>query len=660
MRRRILALTFAALLVPGLGLARTDPHALPHPLPFLVPGSDGWPIDASNRAPGGVPNTAPSRAEATTAIVQVPLPAGAVQLDSTYYDLQDLGSMGTRIVATADGRVHVTWEDDLCDLDAGGCPPNVNAVQPYPQRGMAYGIRTPAGLWTRLGKVQQPSIGCTPFCQPEHFGGFGTITVLPDGRAAISQALNEDGCDLRGNFYIENTPGGSTWTAYLTPIVSPSSLFPQVVRRPDGSFVIMGEVPRVSTGCTHCGIDAIKVSFLAAAGTPFVCPTGWQCGPWTSVVNMSMFKGGFSAFPSLAVSSNGRVGIAVTDIGGNAWLIESSNGTFTAGTITIRNLTGYTDAQITSPDSTSAQFRPSINCYLAYNDTTPNVVWAETQARKFGSTIYYPDYHSRIRHWSSTGGLSVVKQVQPFEANTYENVYLGAPGPIAGFNHISVDWPQVGFSPDGSETYVVWTRFTDAQIDPTAQRNAPDFYTGVGFGDIIASVRRTGQPWSAPQNLTNTPNADERYPAIPIRGNMPGRIQLLFQASSTNQAGVIQGQDRGVLPVNLVRRIAYLDAPLTASVLAVDDPVPAGAASALRIMPNPARGHVRFALPAGAGATTVNVYSVSGALVARVAVGAGSETMWDGRDQQSRPLPSGVYLARVEGSGPASKLLFLR
>ncbi len=56
----------------------------------------------------------------------------------------------------------------------------------------------------------------------------------------------------------------------------------------------------------------------------------------------------------------------------------------------------------------------------------------------------------------------------------------------------------------------------------------------------------------------------------------------------------------------------------------------------------------------------VNVYSISGALVARIPVGAGGEAVWEGRDRESRPLPSGVYLARVEGMGPASKLLFLR
>ena len=46
---------------------------------------------------------------------------------------------------------------------------------------------------------------------------------------------------------------------------------------------------------------------------------------------------------------------------------------------------------------------------------------------------------------------------------------------LSGFNTISVDWPQVGFSPGGFETYVVWLRFTDAQVDPTARHVARQF-----------------------------------------------------------------------------------------------------------------------------------------------------------------------------------------
>src|SRR5258706_8388134 len=193
----------------------------------------------------------------------------------------------------------------------------------------------------------------------------------------------------------------------------------------------MGEVARVTQGCFHCGNDGIKISRLAAAGTPFPCATGPQCGPWVNVVTMAMFRNGYSGFPSLAAGSDGRVGIAVTDFGGNAWLIESSNGTYSAGTITIRNLTGYNDTQITSADSTSAQFRPYVNSSIAYNDTTPNVVWTELQARKISGTIYYFDYQSRIRTWNSKEGLSTVKQVQAGEADTYDIGAYGLAGPVA-------------------------------------------------------------------------------------------------------------------------------------------------------------------------------------------------------------------------------------
>src|SRR6185503_14130687 len=129
-------------------------------------------------------------------------------------------------------------------------------------------------------------------------------------------------------------------------------------------------------------VEAFRVSYLAASGTNFSCPIGWQFSAWKNPYTTGMFKDNRPAFPSLAVSSNGRVGIAVGDLGGNVYLIESSNGSFNAGTITTRNLTNYSDASIISGDSTSTQYRPYIHCHLAYNDTTPHVVWSELQARR--------------------------------------------------------------------------------------------------------------------------------------------------------------------------------------------------------------------------------------------------------------------------------------
>src|SRR5262249_19029538 len=91
----------------------------------LILGPDGPHALMSSAAAGGNggappsdrwtnPKDGPSRR--ATALFAVPLPEGAVQIDSTWYDLQDMGSLGHRIEVGADGRVHVTWQDDFCEL----------------------------------------------------------------------------------------------------------------------------------------------------------------------------------------------------------------------------------------------------------------------------------------------------------------------------------------------------------------------------------------------------------------------------------------------------------------------------------------------------------------------------------------------------------------
>jgi hypothetical protein len=110
-------------------------------------------------------------------------------------------------------------------------------------------------------------------------------------------------------------------------------------------------------------------------------------------------------------------------------------------------------------------------------------------------------------------------------------------------NHLSVDWPQVGFSSEGSETYVCWLRFTDSQVDTSAHINLSGICTGVGYGDIVASLTRPGESWAAPQNVTNTPTTDERFVSLAPR-NSGGKLHLVFSASATNQAGDVILGDR--------------------------------------------------------------------------------------------------------------------
>ena len=50
----------------------------------------------------------------------------------------------------------------------------------------------------------------------------------------------------------------------------------------------------------------------------------FQGGPWRTVDTPSMYRDGRPAFPSLAVASDGRVGIAVTDFGGKVYTSDSA------------------------------------------------------------------------------------------------------------------------------------------------------------------------------------------------------------------------------------------------------------------------------------------------------------------------------------------------
>ena len=642
----------ALLLVLASGSARARSGAGPEGRLILGPEGPRPPAPAAP-AVGAAGERSARRA---LAAIAVPLPAGAVQIDSTWYDLQDMGSLGHRIEIGTDGRVHVTWEDDFCEL-GGGCPPNLAAPQPHPNRGNGYAYRDATGAWHNLGKVTDPRLPVC--CVRDLEGGFGTLAVPASGRVAVSQHLNEDGCDLRGYFHLEDAAGSNAFRGYLSPIVSPSLLFPQVAANPNGSFTVLGEVPR---GGEYDETNEIRTAYLAAPGTPYTC-FNWQLGAWTAIAPAALFRDGRPAFPCIAASSNGRVGVAVGDLGGNVYLIESSNGSFAAGTITTRNLTNYSDATIVKGDSTSTEYRPYVHCHLAYNDTTPNVVWSEWQARKVGTTISYYDWRSRIRRWSPGRGVETVYQVPAGVADHFDDIDLGLSGPIAGFNTLSVDWPQVGFSPDGSETYVAFLRFTDGQVDATADAGLPGIVTGIGFGDVFCAVARSGG-FSAPQNLTNTPTTDERFFSLSTR-NFAGKACVLLQASATNQAGCVIIGDRGTTPGNILRRIAYLEVPLTASLL--DAPPPQGgvATGRVRVAPNPALAHARvhFETEPASYARTLEVLDLTGRRVAILPLPAGAHAVeWQGRALDGRAAPAGIYFARAEGeaAGLATRFVLAR
>lgn len=70
----------------------------------------------------------------------------------------------------------------------------------------------------------------------------------------------------------------------------------------------------------------------------------------------------------------------------------------------------------------------------------------------------------------------------------------------------------------------------------------------------------------------------------------------------------------------------------------------------LTLGPNPAHGPVAFAMPAAAGAWSVEVFDAAGRAVWRARAAAGETLRWEGQGESGRVAP-GVYLARVEAGG---------
>lgn len=118
--------------------------------------------------------------------------------------------------------------------------------------------------------------------------------------------------------------------------------------------------------------------------------------------------------------------------------------------------------------------------------------------------------------------------------------------------------------------------------------------------------------------------------------------------------------------------VAYVGAPLpsatvegqTTSLYAPQQNLDAGpivaGALRLRALPNPvvAGARVRFDLPAGVP-TELTIHDLAGREVARVPVtGASRPLEWSARDASGRPLPGGVYFARI-GGVPAARLVVL-
>jgi subtilisin family serine protease len=81
-----------------------------------------------------------------------------------------------------------------------------------------------------------------------------------------------------------------------------------------------------------------------------------------------------------------------------------------------------------------------------------------------------------------------------------------------------------------------------------------------------------------------------------------------------------------------------------------------------RALPNPTGGSVRIELSGGSLPATIEVriYDGAGRLIRSVGGEGEAPLIWDGRDASGRPVPSGVYHARLRSPGGTSATIDLR
>ncbi len=176
--------------------------------------------------------------------------------------------------------------------------------------------------------------------------------------------------------------GRGVYSAYLTPISDPSYLFPQIAATPSGGFVMLGEIPRGGSYNEVRGVPrrASRLRGAAVRVSRRLAVRRVDHGDLRRHVSATASP----AFPCIAAATNGRVGIAITDFGGNVRLVESSDGSFSPGTITVTAAHDVHRREHRRRRLDVDAVSPVHPLPSRLRGTTPHVVWSELQARRNG------------------------------------------------------------------------------------------------------------------------------------------------------------------------------------------------------------------------------------------------------------------------------------
>ena len=432
------------------------------------------------------------------------LPPGTV-IDSSYYDWQANGSLNRRIWVNADGSVHATHM--------------VSPDQAFVERGMTYYYANEFG---------------DPFVAYGYVGtfrdGFGSLSAYPTTYplGAIAVIATHDFGAVESFAFVDAFQGLGAFTA-LQPNPAGMVVWPKPTVNSDGSITIVGTLmnEQVMNGITH------NVAWDRTDSTGGFTQTwtwlGQDPADWSEAA---------MEFPSVASGANGRAGIVVGDFAADVHFFESTDSGLSYAETLITNAAQDTIGLPPGPDSSATVFLPWINTDIGYAGEEPHIVWTAAQAAQVGGIVLY-DLRTRILHWSPSTGIDTVvvasyQGTYPAETETYVS---------GGSNHLSIDWPQIGVSPDGGLLYVLYVAFDPNDVDPG---------NGIGLGDIWGTYSiDNGESWSGPINLSNPggayPGTDDRYPSLsPVNYEAalePGKDAYFVYQSDNTGGSFVQGEE---------------------------------------------------------------------------------------------------------------------
>ncbi len=541
------------------------------------------------------------------------LPPGTV-LDSSYYDWQHNGSLNRRVWVNSDGSVHATY---MKSPDQG-----------FVERGMIYYYANDVGNpFTSYGDVAA------------YRNGFGNLSSFPTSSpvGAVVVIATHDFGAVESYAYVDAFQGIGAFTELPTNAAD-LVVWPKPSVNSDGSFQIVGTLMNneLVNGIDH------NVAWDRAVDMGAGFSQTWT---WLGE-DVADWKEGSMEFPAVASGDNGKVGIVIGDLGAEVHFWESIDNGVSFAEALITTAATDTIGLPTDPDSTATVFLPYLNSDIVYVGEEPHIVWGAAQGGDVGGVVLY-DFRSRILHWSPSTGIDtvVVAEYQSAIPSQIETYVTG------GFNHLAVDWPQIGSSPDGSRLYVVYTGMDPNDVDPDNL---------IGFGDIWAVYSEdNGETWSEPVNVSNPdgafPGTDDRYPSIsPVNYETaiePGMDAYIVYQTDDTGGSFVQFEESANLDYFLFIGIDFPGVGIG------DQPgdghsIPKAFALGQNY-PNPFNPSTSISYQlAERSEVTLKIHNVRGQLVRELVSGvrdAGTHTVqWNGIDASGQTVSSGIYLYVLE------------